>query len=363
MKKVLVSVINNLSTDQRVEKVCATLAKEGYEISVIGTNLYGLPELKRPYQTERFALSFQKSFLLFAEFNLKLLFKLLFKADKNTILLANDLDSLLPNYWISKIKKIPLVFDSHEIYSELPSVQGKFSQKIWRKLEKYLLPKMKYFYTVSDGYSNFFETKYGVKPQIINNSPNYYYKKNKESEEKIIIYQGVLEEGRGLKYLIQAMKYLPEFQLYIIGYGSYKQKLEFLVQEQKLKNIVFLGRKSPAELRELTCKASLGVSIEENIGLSYYYALPNKLFDYIHSGIPIVGSFLPEIKKIISENEIGETISEHNPKEIAEKIRKVSANGKEFYQDNLQKAAQKYCWENQSGILLEIYLRASNEHK
>ncbi len=364
MKKILVSVINNISTDQRVEKVCSSLEKNGYEISLIGTNLNGLPELNRNYKTQRFPLFFQKSFLLFAEFNSKLFWKLLFLADKNTVLLSNDLDSLLPNYLISRIKKIPLVFDSHEIYSELPSVQGRFSKKVWKKLERFLIPKMKHFYTVSNSYALYFEKEYGILPKIITNCSNYYFQENSvEKNKKIIIYQGVLKEGRGLYFLVKAMTFIPEYELWIVGYGTYEEKLKKLISELNLKNIKFLGWKSPEELRQITPLASVGVSLEENLGLSYYYALPNKIFDYIHSGIPIVGTYLPEIKSIIDENQIGEVISKHDPEEIAEKIKSVITKGTHFYQENLKKTAKKYCWEKQEEKLLEIFHLASNPHK
>jgi glycosyltransferase involved in cell wall biosynthesis len=274
------------------------------------------------------------------------------------------MDTLLPNYLISKIKNIPLVFDSHEIYSELPSIQGRFSQKVWRRLEKFLIPRMKYFYTVSEGYADFFEKKYGILPEIITNAPNFYYQKNISLEKpEIILYQGVIKEGRGLEFLLHALSLLPEYQLWIIGYGTYEEKLKLLSYELNLKNVRFLGQKTPDELKKLTQQASVGVSLEENLGLSYYYSLPNKLFDYIHSGVPIVGTYLPEIKSIIEQNQIGEVILKHDPKEIAEKIRSVLIKGKDFYQDNLEKAAKKYSWENLEKKLLEIYYQASNSHK
>ncbi|WP_164875561.1 glycosyltransferase [Apibacter sp. HY039] len=362
--KILISVINNISTDQRVSKVCSSLKKHNFNINIIGTNLYGSPPLKKEYPAYRIPLIFNKSFLLFAEFNIKLFWRLLLRTDKNTILASNDLDSLLPNYLVSKIKKVPLVFDSHEIYSELPSVQGRYSQKVWKLLEKFLIPRINSFYTVSNGYASYFYKTYNKKPSVINNTPYFYYKElNECTASKIIIYQGVLKEGRGLIHLIHAMALLPQFKLWIVGTGLYENRLKTLVRDLKLNNIDFLGHKLPEELKIITPQASLGVSLEENCGLSYYYSLPNKVFDYIHSGIPIVGTFLPEIKSVIEENQIGEVIINHEASEIAKKIRLVMQNGKKFYQYNLRKAAEKYCWENQENKLIDIYLRASNSDK
>ncbi|WP_295812767.1 glycosyltransferase [uncultured Apibacter sp.] len=370
-KKVLVSVINNISTDQRVEKVCNSLFKKGYEIFIIGTNLYGLPTLKRPYPTHRFNLVFQKKFLLFSEFNLKLFWHILFRSDKNTILLANDLDSLLPNYLVSKIKSIPLVFDSHEIYSELPSVQGRFSQKIWKKLERYIIPKIKHFYTVSEGYADFFEKNYGNRPIVIKNVPLINTKPNKElhitinlpknpHNKKILLYQGVINFSRGIDKMIEAMKFVDNIQFWIIGDGSLRKKYENYTNELNLENkVYFLGEIPSEQLKLITPMADLGLSLEEDRGLSYRYALPNKLFDYIHAKIPVLGTYLPEIKKVIDKDQIGEVISKHSAREISEKINLIIAKGKSYYLDNLDKASEKYNWEAQEANLLNIFYKAS----
>jgi glycosyltransferase involved in cell wall biosynthesis len=370
-KKVLVSVINNISTDQRVEKVCNSLFKNGYEILIIGTNLNGMPPLNRPYSTQRFKLKFQKKILLFAEFNCKLFGKLLFQSDKNTILLANDLDSLLPNFLVSKIKKIPLVFDSHEIYSELPSIQGRFAQKVWRKLEKYLIPSVKHFYTVSEGYADFFEKKYGNRPLVIKNLPLLHINSCKEKKitinlpenplnKKILLYQGAINTSRGIDKMIEAMNYIENAQLWIIGNGPLKEEYEKLCIKFQVENkVYFLGEILPEQLRQITPLADLGLSLEEDGGLSYRHALPNKLFDYIHAKVPVLGTYLPEIKNIINKNQIGEVIFDHSAYEIAEKIKFLISKGKKHYLTNLEKTSVKYNWEAQESTLLNIFHQAS----
>jgi glycosyltransferase involved in cell wall biosynthesis len=366
VKKVLVSVINNISTDQRIAKVCASLENNGYEISIIGTDLYGLPPLRRRYQTQRFPLFFQKGFLLFAEFNFKLFWKLLFQSDKDTILLSNDLDSLFPNYLISKIKKIPLVFDSHEIYSELPSVQERFSQKIWRKLEKFLIPKMKYFYTVSESYADFFEKKYKNRPIIVRNMPflqknddfplDFDLPKKSNKTQKILIYQGAVSAGRGIDKMIQAMQFIENAQLWIIGEGLEKTEYENLAKKLNLtQKIFFLGTILPEKLKKITPLADAGLCLEEDLGLSYRFALPNKLFDYIHSEIPVLGTNLPEIENLVKKYGIGETIDNHSLKNIAENTQKLLSNGKDFYKNCLKTAKNELNWEAEEPKLLSLF--------
>lgn len=114
--KILSAVTNNIETDQRLDKVCHSLLKFGYDVELIGTTLRGKPNLNKPYKTHFIDMKNQSSAKMYAEFNFKLFFTLLKKSDKKTILLANDLDSLLPFYLVSKLYRLPLVFDSHEIF-------------------------------------------------------------------------------------------------------------------------------------------------------------------------------------------------------------------------------------------------------
>ena len=152
--KILVSVFNNLGTDQRVEKVCQTLSENGYEIELLGNNWAGLPPLERNYPFSRIILKSKILRFAYVEFQRKLYQELLKKADQNTILLSNDLDTLLPNYLISKKLNIPLVYDSHEIFTEMPAINGRFTQKIWRRLEQWIVPKLKYMMTASESYAD-----------------------------------------------------------------------------------------------------------------------------------------------------------------------------------------------------------------
>jgi glycosyltransferase involved in cell wall biosynthesis len=358
--KIIVSVFNNLSTDQRVEKVCKTLHEKGYEIDLIGNSWDGLPEMSRPYSFSRIGLNSKILRFAYLEFNRKLYFELLKKADKQTILLANDLDTLLPNYWVSKKLKIPLVFDSHEIFTELPSVRGRWVQKIWRILEKNTVPKLKYMMAASESYAQWFEERYKItKPVVVQNFPlkqenlQDYSEKN---QPKIILYQGAINPSRGLDKIIPAMKNLENTELWIAGKGPKYDEYFALTQNLKLENKVkFLGRILPEKLREITRKADVGLGIEENNGLSYYFSLPNKVSDYVQARVPIVVSKFPEMKKIVEKYGVGEMIENHSEEELTRKISKVLENGKEFYRNNLEKAASELCWENEKPKILALY--------
>jgi len=354
LQRIVVSVTNDLTTDQRVYKVCTTLTQMNFDVILIGRKLKNSEKINFKFKTQRMNLLFNKGFLFYAEFNIRLFLKLLFI--KKDMLLSNDLDTLLPNYLISKIFRLKLVYDSHELFSELPSIKGRYSQKVWRILEKWLVPKQKYFITVSDSIAVWFEEKYSIKPLVIKNFPTYKKTLFRESKNNYILYQGALNKGRGLLALIEAMQKIENIHLKIAGDGPYKSKIKKQIKRFKLEDKVqLLGNIHPKELLLITQKATLGVSLEEDLGLSYRYSLPNKLFDYIQAKTPVVATYLPEIKNVVETYKIGEIIEDHSPENIAKAIHKVLEKGKSFYELPLEKASEELVWENQEELLSTIF--------
>lgn len=358
--KVLVSVFNNLYTDQRVEKVCQTLTQNGYEVELIGNDWGGAPAMSRDYKFFRIPLKSKVLRYAYLEFQWKLYKELLRRADRSTILLANDLDTLLPNYLVSRKLGISLVYDSHEIFTEMPSLTGRWTQKVWRLLESCLIQKVKYMMTASKSYSSWYQNRYRIsKPFTVQNFPrkavlNF---ERQENNPKIIIYQGALNPFRGLDYLIPAMKDIPNAVLWIAGKGPHEQTLRLLTEQHHLKDkVAFLGQKTPDELREITMRADVGVSIEESTGLSYYYSMPNKISDYIQSRVPVVVSNFPEMRKVVDVYGVGEKI--HTYDELPSKINHVLSRGRDTYRQQLDIAAQDLCWENEEQKILELFDRA-----
>lgn len=363
--KVLVSVFNNLYTDQRVEKVCKTIAQAGYKIQLVGNNWSGAPEMERPYPFERISLKSKKLRFAYLEFQWKLYQYLLKNATSDTILLANDLDSLWPNLMVSKKLNIPVVYDSHEIFTEMPSLNGRFVKKIWKFLEKKLMPKVKYMMTESESYAEWFQKEYGIKPIIIRNIPRkityeIIFPKN---NPKIILYQGAINPSRGIPQAIEAMGYLDNVIFKIIGDGPKRIEFENLVKEKNLENKVqFLGKMFPEDMRKITKTADVGLSLEENNGVSYYYSLPNKVSDCIQAKVPLVMINFPEMIRIKKEFNIGEVVENHEPKNIAEKIKLVLNNGREYYNTELEEAGKMLCWENEEAKIKNLFAKVSSEN-
>ncbi|WP_312392939.1 glycosyltransferase [Chryseobacterium sp.] len=361
-KKIITSAFSNLYTDQRIEKVCRTLHENGYEIDLIGNDWNGAEEMSRPYSFSRIKLISKSLKTAYFEFNLKLYHELKKKADKNTILHANDIDALLPNYLIAKKLNIPLVFDSHEIFSEMPAIQGKMSQKLWRYLEKKLIPDMKFMITASGSYAKWFKKKYHVDPIVVQNAPRRFEFKDeiRDNNPKILLYQGAINPFRGIDKAILAMHHLDNVIFKIAGFGPKKEEYQELVIQENLQDKVqFIGKFKPENLREITSSADCGMSIEENGGESYFYSLPNKVLDCIQSRVPLILSGLPELQNIKNQFDVGEMIKDHQPENIAEAIKKVLNKGRRNYLPELEKAANQLCWENEEVKLLEVFERAS----
>lgn len=363
--KILVSVFNNLYTDQRVEKVCETLSKNGYEIQLVGNTWDGAPAMERSYNFSRIPLHAKKLRLAYVEFQYKLYHFLAKNATDKTILLSNDLDTLLPNYLISRRLKIPLVFDSHEIFTEMPALQGRFTQKIWRYLEKKLVPKTRYMMTESESYAEWFREKYAVQPIVVRNIPRRISEAITISENnpKIILYQGVINQSRGLPQAILAMKNIENAIFFIIGDGPKKKEFENFAKENNLdRRVKFLGKMSPVEMRKVTITADVGLSLEENGGVSYLYSLPNKVSDYIQAKVPLVMINFPEMKRIKSQFNVGEMVENHQPEMIADKIKLVLSRGRSYYESELQKAGEVLCWENEEIKIKNLFNKVSIEN-
>lgn len=363
-KKILVSAFSSLYTDQRIEKVCKTLFDNGYSVELIGNDWGGNEKMERPYPFSRIELKSTSLKTAYFEFNWKLYKQLKKKADQNTILLANDIDALLPNYLIAKKLNIPLVFDSHEIFTEMPSVQNRFSQKFWRLLEGNLVPKIEFMMTESQSYAEWFHEKYKVDAVVVRNIPRKILSipEIPNNDPKIILYQGAVNQSRGIDKVILAMHSIQDAVLKIAGDGPLKKTYEDLVIQEKLQDkVFFLGKLKPENLREVTKTADVGFSLEENNGVSYFYSLPNKVCDYIQSRVPLVMINFPEMLRIKNQFDIGEIVTDHQPETIEKAINKVLKRGRKDYANELDKAADVFCWENEEMKILQLFEKASHK--
>jgi len=363
-KSIYIAVTNDLVIDQRVHRTAMTLLETGAKPVLVGFKRPASQEIPdRPYRMRRLSPVFQKGILFYACVNLRLFFFLLFR--KSSLLVSNDLDTLPGVFLAARIKSIPLVFDSHEYFTELPElVDRRFVRRIWQGFEKALLPRIRYGYTVCRSISQAYQDKYGIRLAVVRNLPIpsgpepgiNIHKENHRPD--LIIYQGAINMGRGLETMIRAMTYLDKCRLQIFGDGTITKDLVRLRDSLSLGDRVkFMGRIPFGELRILTQQAALGISLEENIGLNYYYALPNKLFDYIQAQIPVLVSDLPEMRRIIIDYKIGQVVRDRDPELLARQVEEMmsSEEQRKKWKENLRAAAGELHWENEVDKLRDVY--------
>lgn len=367
MKRVVVSVINDLVTDQRVNKSCLTLQKMGYDVLLVGRQQRKSPPMdERPYRTHRMRLLFEKGPCFYAEYNIRLFFFLLFH--KASLLLSNDLDTALPNYFISKLKGVRMIYDSHEYFTETPELVGRPRvQKVWKRIEGFVVPRLKEMITVCDSIAELFEQKYGVKCYVVRNIPPRTAlpqkgdKKalNLPDDKHLLVLQGSgINIQRGAEELVAAMQYLDDCFLMLIGGGDVLPTLKQMSKDLHVEDrIRFLPRMPYQQMMAYTQLAELGFVLDKDTNLNYRFCLPNKLFDFIQAGVPIVASHLVEIEKIITKYNIGLFIPDHDPTSIADTIKAglKDATRRSVWQQGLSKAAEDLCWENEQQTLIEIY--------
>ncbi len=357
-KRIIISVSGNLETDQRVNKVATTLHNNGFEVLLVGLQSKFYCSSKFPFEVKRLPVTFKKGFLFYAELNIRLLFLLLFS--RCDILLANDTDTVIPNFLVSKIRRKKLVVDLHELFPEVPEVTNrKFVKNFWTGIENIFFPHIKTGYTVCQSIADHYKKKYGMHLKVIRNVPvkkalTGNTGKLKYDGKKIILYQGAVNEGRGIEWIIDAMPYIGNAVFVIIGKGDLYEELQEKVREMQLcDRVIFKGVVPFRELSEYTNCADLGVCLLEKKGLSYYYSLPNRVFDFMQAHVPLLATDFPEIANILNSYETGRLIDHYEPEYLAQVIKEILAEPK--VHSVYEKANSEFNWEKEEKILLGIF--------
>ena len=351
--------------DQRVNKIAKSLSKLGFDVLLIGRKLHNSEYIKeRPYKTKRFHLLFNSGPLFYATYNIRLFFTLLTKPCE--LLIANDLDTLLANFLVSKIRGIPLIYDTHEYFCNVPELTDRpFIRSVWKSLERWIFPKLKTVITVNGSLAKLYADEYNIKVHTIHNFPetslNPDLKTKKElgipENKKLVLYQGAVNIDRGLEEAIEAMTFLDDSILLIIGTGDILPDLKTLVIRKGLADrIKFFGAIPFQDLPNYTHHADFGIAIEKATNLNYKYSLSNKIFDYVNADIPILASSLPEVKKLFSDYEIGILTENHNADQLADKMKEMMNNEerRSKWKKNLALARKQFTWEQEEKTLSQL---------
>lgn len=367
-KKIVCTVTNDLNYDQRMMRICTSLANAGYEVELVGRLLKtSLPLRKRSYRQTRLKCIINKGKFFYLEYNIRLFFFLVFRnAD---VFSAVDLDTLLANTLASRIRSKKLVFDAHEYFTEVPEVTNrKLIKTIWGWVAKLCIRHADLAYTVNRSLADIFTELYHKPFEVIRSVPfrpaeddnvavaGRHSDANSTEQRAVILYQGALNEGRGIEQCILAMKEIDAV-FWIVGEGDLSGQLRTMVTEHQLSDKVkFFGFILPEKLREITLQATIGHNVFENKGLSYYYSLNNKFFDYIQAHLPQICTTYPEFDKINNEYKIG-IAAPCTAEGIAAAANKL-LNDHDLYaaiKANCLKAAEVFNWQREEQELIRIY--------
>ena len=371
--RVIFSVTNCICFDQRVMKIAETVRKLDCDITIIGRKLGDCCDSGSvPFKTKRFSMFFKRGFLFYKFFNIRLFFYLL--CHKYDLLVSNDLDTLIPNFLVSKLKRLPLVFDSHEYFTGLPELNERpFVKSVWKTIEKRILPHLKSVMTVSDSIAGLYENEYNIQPLSVRNCSvssegiaAYSRKELGLSEDHILlIFQGGgINIDKGGEELVDAVSITEGVSLLIAGSGDVlpvlKQKVSVLNIGDRVK---FVSKVPWEELMRYTKSADAGMCLEKDTNLNYRFSLPNKLFDYISAGLPVIAGNLPEISKLILANECGIIIPAITPGEIQKAIVRLRDDRALMnkLKENSVIASENLNWEKESLKVVEFYKRVLNE--
>lgn len=359
MASICFTVTTDLSYDQRMIRICTSLANAGFEVELVGRKKQdSITLLAQPFQQKRLSCFFEKGKLFYAEYNLRLFFYLLFK--KMDAICAIDLDTILPCYYVSRLRNKKRIYDAHELFCEMKEIVTRPRiYKIWKWIERKTVPNFEEGYTVNKPIADEFVKMYGRKYEVIRSIALYNPTQQQDVKEKYILYQGAVNEGRSFETLIPAMQ-MVNATLTICGDGNFMEQTKALVEKYQVQDkVIFKGMVSPTELRAITNKAYIGLTLFENTGLSNYFSLANRFFDYIHSAVPQVCVNYPVYREINNFRDIAVLVDDVEPVTIATALNGLLENDAQWTRlhENCKLAATELNWQNEEIKLIAFYKR------
>ena len=359
MPRVIHCILNDLSYEQRARKIALSLSGQ-YEVLLVGvcTIKKCRPVSGLPCKFRRIFVPVSGGPLFFLLANVLLFLFLLFLRRWEVVIVA-DLDALVGCYWAARWRGKRVVLDSRELYPALPSLYGRPVRRwIWQKLEAWLYPKVPYHFTVSPPIADYYKKRYGINAWLIYNLPLRQRGFAKARlQDKLLFYQGVLHPYRGLEEVILALRMVSGWRLWIAGDGKHRSYLEAIVKQEGLQSrVLFLGLLPYEEALGYAREATMGISGELPVTDNHRYALPNKVFDYIQVGLPVLAGEAPLIRRLVQQLGVGFVVESWQPKQIASALREIEKM-EESYQSWVAKAremARHLNWENQARCLTTL---------
>lgn len=357
LPRIVFTVTNDLSYDQRMIRICSSLAENGYDVLLVGRKRRSsIPLTEKTFRQKRLNCWFDRGALFYAEFNIRLfLFLLTRKADA---ICAIDLDTILPVLYISWLKKINRIYDAHELFCEMKEIVSRPRiYAIWKMIERHTVPAFKHGYTVNGPIAGEFRKMYGVDYAVIRSMARYDGTAPEPVRDHYILYQGAVNEGRCFETLIPAMQWV-DAPLHICGDGNFMNRAKDLVRQYGLESkIIFHGLLPPEELKPITRKARIGLTLFEPGARSNYFSLANRFFDYIQAGVPQLCVDYPVYRELNNLHQVAVLITDLSARSIADSINQMLQNEQEWItmKDHCISAAKELNWQSEEKKLLSFY--------
>lgn len=343
----------NIRTDARVLRETLSLS-ENWNVDVYASNLEDTDRNLVPKNVRLYGFEMDSRWIY-----RNLFFGKQFKALLNQIdafsydvILCIDYPTLEVAIELKKKNpQLKIWYDSHEIYIETINqffpksgwkhLYGKplifFNQRYHYRREQKLVKQTDGILTVCQSLRDYFEPRWNRKVEVLRNCPmKEHFEVNRENvitretlglkeSDFVLIYQGDINPGRGLHFLLEVMKQLPDnYQLLIVGDGMLRQELEQSSSDRK--NVHFTGRVPYMQLQYYTRLADVGVNLIEPINASKRLSLPNKLFEYMACGVPFVSNNLPEPRMLVEEYGTGILVEMDEAREVANAFIQLNEN-------------------------------------
>jgi glycosyltransferase involved in cell wall biosynthesis len=344
-----------------MHRICTTLAGAGYTVTLIGRQFKTSKPLEPAlFQQVRLHCLFTKGMVFYAEYNLRLFIWLLFGA--YDAICTVDLDTMPAGCLAGLILRKKRVYDAHEYFTEVPELVGRpLVRSIWHVVAKICIPAYKRAYTVGPALADLMEKAYGLSFAVVRNVP--VMKKPADSnvaksDPPVLLYQGALNDGRGIEAMLEAMQQLNGVELWLAGEGDLSADLREMAHQMGVSHKVrFLGYLAPRELAAVTGQAWLGLNLLENKGLSYYYSLANKFFDCVQAGVPLLTMDFPEYRALNQQYEVAVLLGDINPGTIVRAVISLQANQNQYelLAAHCREAANAWNWEQEKPVLLEVW--------
>ncbi len=354
-KRVAVWVSNDLNFDQRVAKTCQTLKDAGWDPHLVGRNMPNSVPYAGPFSAERLSLGAQGGVRFYAQLQVALWRWIQAHGRGFDAIWCNDLDTLAPAVaW----GKLPVMYDSHEYFTEAAGLTGHpFKKAVWRLLERWAFRKLPCMITVNDSIAGAYRTAYGIDVRVVRNMPRRQPRPMVEGRQAflehgvpvdlpIALMQGAyMDRDRGAAEAVSALPDMKGVRLVLVGAGVEWEEARAAMDHPRFEGRLHCIPKLPFEkLRLLTASADVGLSLDKAGHGNYEMSLPNKLFDFMHAGLPMVVTARKEVAAIVCAHGLGEVVEEATPAALREAVQAVLAKDKASWSQALQLASDQFHW-------------------